>query len=136
MLFAFTFNAKSFATAFLVFFSFFPSRHFFWTDYQKLFTQLFIISYSLDTLKGFSIKIVPQVVICNACGAWHGLCTVTSFHSIQKSTRNSQKLGNRLVRSVSQWMLAEDSIVKTERNRVDKENVWRERKEKMIRLRS
>ena len=46
--------------------------------------------------------------------------TVTSIHSIQKSTRNSQKLGNKLFRPVSWWMPAEDSIVKTEKNGVDK----------------
>ena len=41
---AFAFNAKSFGIAFLVFF-FFPSRHFFQTDCQKLFRQRFMISY-------------------------------------------------------------------------------------------
>ena len=30
---------KSFGIAILVFFSFFPSRHFFWTDWQKLFSR-------------------------------------------------------------------------------------------------
>ena len=39
------FNAKSFAIAILVFFSFFPSRHFFWTDCQKLFSHCFNFSY-------------------------------------------------------------------------------------------
>ena len=34
---AFAFNAKSFAIAILVFFIFFPSRHFFWAECQKAF---------------------------------------------------------------------------------------------------
>ena len=106
------------------FFSFFPSRHFFWTDCQKHFSERFIIcdqdlTHSIDTLKLRSVRIFPEVVIRDPCDTWHGLCTVTSIHSIQKSTRNSQKLGNKLVRPVSQWM-TEDSTVKTERNRVDK----------------
>ena len=50
---AFAFNAKSFAIAILVcfcffvvvFFTFFPSRHFFWTGCQKLFSQRFYFSY-------------------------------------------------------------------------------------------
>ena len=41
--FAFAFNAKSFENAILVFFSFFPSRSVFWTDYQKFFNERFII---------------------------------------------------------------------------------------------
>ena len=93
------------------------------------------LTHSLDTLKSFSVKIVPEVVVRDACGTWHGLCTVTSIHSIRKNTRNSQKLGNKLVRSVCQWMLAEDSIVK-KRNELISKKVWRERKEKIIRLRS
>ena len=107
-------------------FFFFPSRHFFWMYCQKLFSQRFIISHqesvwprlthSLDTPKSLSVKIVLQVVVFrDACGTWHGLCTLTSIHSIQKSTRKSQKRGNKLVRPVNQWMLAEDSIVKTEK---------------------
>ena len=64
---------------------------------------------------------------------WHGLCTVTSIHSIQKSTRNSQKLGSKLVLPVSQWMLVEDSIFKTEIELISKK-VRRKRK-KMFRLR-
>ena len=107
-------------------FFFFPSRHFFWMYCQKLFSQRFIISHqesvwprlthSLDTPKSLSVKIVLQVVVFrDACGTWHGLCTLTSIHSIQKSTRKSQKRGNKLVRPVNQWMLAEDSIIKTEK---------------------
>ena len=45
-------------------------------------------------------KLFPQVIIRDACGTWHGSCTVTIVRSIQKSTRNSQKLGKKLVRSV------------------------------------
>ena len=94
------------------------------------------LTHSLDTLKSFSVKIVPEVVVRDACGTWHGLCTVTSIHSIRKNTRNSQKLGNKLVRSVCQWMLAEDSIVKKRKIELISKKVWRERKEKMFRLRS
>ena len=54
------------------------------------------LTYSLDTLKTLSIKSVPEVVIRGVCGTWHCLNMVTSIHSIQKSTRNSQKLGNKL----------------------------------------
>ena len=104
---AFAFNAKTFAIAILVLFFFhFSFSSLFWTDGQKLFSELFIISYqgnkwprsdsSLDTLKSLSVKIVDQVVIRDECGTWHSLCTVTSIHSIQKNTRNSQKLGNKL----------------------------------------
>ena len=117
------------------FFSFFPSHHFFWTDCQKLFSERFIIRYQqrsdqdqvwprsesfLWQSKNSSIRIISQVAIRDAYGTWHSLCTVTSIHSIQKCTRNSQKLGNKLVRPFSQCM-AEDSMVKTERNRVDKQ---------------
>ena len=95
------FNAKSFAIAILVFFSFFPSRHFFWTDCQKLFRVIVLIfvikktcdqdlAHSLDTTMHIFIKIVPEVVIHDACGTWHGLCTVTSIYNVQKSTRNCQ----------------------------------------------
>ena len=57
------------------------------------------LTHSLDTVKNISAKIVPQVVIPDACGTWHGSLTVTSMHSIQKSTRNSQKLENKLASS-------------------------------------
>ena len=40
LLFTFVFNAKSLAIGILVFFSFFPSRPFFWTDYQKIFSNV------------------------------------------------------------------------------------------------
>ena len=43
-----------------------------------------------------SVKIVPHIVIRNVCDTWYGLFTVTSIYNIQKSTRNSQKLGNKL----------------------------------------
>ena len=48
------------------------------------------------------MKIVLQVNIRYACGTWKGFCAVTSIHSIQESTRNSQKLGHKLVHSVSE----------------------------------
>ena len=97
------------------FFLFFPSRQFFWTDYQKLFSQRFIKSYqeSVRSTSGlipwthYSVKVVSQVVVYDACGTLHGLCTVTCFHSIQKSTTNSQKLGNKLS---SGWQKIQRSI--------------------------
>ena len=47
------------------------------------------LTHSIDTLKLRSVRIFPEVVIRDPCDTWHGLCTVTSIHSIQKSTRNS-----------------------------------------------
>ena len=58
------------------------------------------LTYSLDTPKNISVKCVLEVHIYDACGTWHGLCTVTNIHSIQKSIRNSQKLGKKLA---SRW---------------------------------
>ena len=43
------------------------------------------LTHSLDKLKNISVKNLPQVVIRDACGTWHGLCTVTSIHSMQKA---------------------------------------------------
>ena len=48
----------------------------FWTDSQKAVSKRFKISYqgrlrqrsSLDSPKNMSLKIVPQVVICDICG--------------------------------------------------------------------
>ena len=113
--------AFAIAIVILVFFFFsFPSRHFFWTDCQKLFSQCFKFNYkktcdqdlthSLDTLKYISVKIVMKGVIRNTCGTWYALCTVTSIYSIQRNTRNfqknrppGQKLGNKLY-----WQLVDD----------------------------
>ena len=104
---AFAFNAKSFAIAILAFFLLFPSCHFFWTDCQKPFSQRFIISYQesvwprsdsfLERTRKTSRKNCSSSFIYDACGTWHGLCTVNSIHSIQKSTKNSQKFENKLV---------------------------------------
>ena len=126
-------------------FSFSPSRHFFWTDCQNLFSQRFIISYQesvwprsdsfLGHTKKSLYKIVPQVVTHDACGTWHGLCTVTSIHSHQKSTRISQELGNNWNKLAS-WFMAEYSRVKPEKNRVDKLKSLKKQKRKMFRLRS
>ena len=84
LLIAFPYNAKSFAIAILVFlfFIFFPSRHFFWTDCQKLFSQRFIMSYQesvwprsesfLGHTKKSFYKSFPQVVIHDATRrVWH-----------------------------------------------------------------
>ena len=84
------------------------------------------LTHSLDTARNISVKNVPQVVIRDVCGTWYGLFTVSSFHSIQKSTRNSQKLGNTLAsRQV------DDSRFKVQ-NRVKKS----EEKEKMFKRRN
>ena len=83
------------------------------------------LTHSLDTLKSLSIKSVPQVVIRDAYGTWHWLNTVTSIHSIQKSTRNSQKLGNKLA--------SQPVDGKTEKS---SSKVKILKKEKMFRLRS
>ena len=69
----FEFNVKSFATAFLDYFflTFFPSRLFFWTDFQKISHKKAYdqdLTHSLDTLKSISVKTVPQVVIRDPCG--------------------------------------------------------------------
>ena len=37
------------------------------------------------------VKILPQVVIRDTCGIWHGLCTVTSIHSIQKKHKKQEE---------------------------------------------
>ena len=70
------------------------------------------------------MKIVPQVVIHNACGTWHGLWTVTSIHSIQKSTRISQELGNKLV---SGWQNIHGS--KLRKIKLISKKVWRKKRE-------
>ena len=86
------------------------------------------LTHSLDTPKIIFVKIVSQVVIRDACGTRHGLCTATIIHSIQKCARNSQKLGNML----ANWQMAADSRVKTKRNRVDKERL--KKKKKMFKI--
>ena len=115
------------------FFSFFPSCHFFWTDCWKLFSQYFKISYQgnvwprsgsfLGHIKKYFRKNCCQVAIRDSCGTWHGLCTVTSIHSIQKSTRNCQKIGNV------------DGSKQREIELINKK-VWRKRKEKMFKTRN
>ena len=77
---------KSFAIAILVFFVFFPSCHFFWTDCQKLLSQRFQISYqerlwprsghSLYILKKSFVKIgvhTKKIFRKNCCSwrVWH-----------------------------------------------------------------
>ena len=92
---------------FFFFFSFWTG---FWTDCLKLFSKHFMINYqkSLDTLKRLSLKRVPQVVIRHTCGTWHALYTVTSIHSIQNSTTNSQKLGNKLASGWQKFRVDEE----------------------------
>ena len=80
------------------------------------------LTYSLDTPKHIFVEVVLQVVVCDACGTWHGSYTVTSIHSIQKSTINCQnqplETRKQVIQIASSWM-AEDSRIKTERSRVD-----------------
>ena len=87
------------------------------------------LTHSLDTLKSFSVKSVPQVVIWDACDTWHALNTVTSIHSIQKSTRNSQKLGNNLASKTmldSGWQKIQES--KQKEIELISKIVWRKRR--------
>ena len=96
------------------------------------------LTHSLDTPKIISIKIVPEVVTRDACGTWHGLCTVTSIHSIQKSTRNNQKLGNKLAgrwqkiqgsnREKSSWYVKKSEEKEKRRcskKKIDCRSLWR-----------
>ena len=89
------------------------------------------LTHSLDTLKSLSINIVAQVVIRDACGTWHSLCTVTSIYGIQKSTRNRHKLGNKLV---SGWQKIQGS--KQREIELITKKFWRKRREKIFRSRS
>ena len=59
---------------------------------------------------------------------------ILPYLSCNKNTKNSQKLPNKLVRSVSQWILAEDSIVKTERNRVDMQASLKKKKKEDVQI--
>ena len=85
------------------------------------------LTHNLDKLKSLSVKIAAQVVIRDACGTWHSLCTVTS---IQKSTRNSQKLRDKLA---SGWQ----KIHRSKQREIEfiSTQVWKKRRE-MFRLRS
>ena len=94
---------KSFAIAILVFFVFFPSCHFFWTDCQKLLSQRFQISYKerLWPRSGHSLYILKKsfvkIVVRDACGTWHSFSMIIGTRSTQKSTRNNQKRGSKLI---------------------------------------
>ena len=104
--FAFAFNAKSFAIAILAFFYFFLLVTFSGRTAKSFLANVLTLlikkacdqdlNHSLDTSRNISRKIVPQIVIRNACGTWNMLLTVTSIHSIQKNLRNSQKIGKKL----------------------------------------
>ena len=65
---------------------------FYYQDINDFFSQLIIkkkcdqdLTYSRDTSKNISVKNFPQVVIRDACGTWHSLCTVSNIHSMQKT---------------------------------------------------
>ena len=61
------------------FFSFFPSRHFFWTDCRKLFSQCFIISYQESVLPRSDLFLGrTKISFCKNCSSscysrcvWH-----------------------------------------------------------------
>ena len=137
-IYALAYNALQLPFFFFFFFSFSTG---FWTDCLKLFSKRFMINYQgrvwprsdsfLGHTKKFFLKSVPEVVICDACGTWHGVNTVTSIHSIQKSTRNSKKLRNKLV---SGWQKIQGS--KQIEIELISKKVWRKRKGKIFRLRS
>ena len=90
----FAFNAKSFPIAILVFFLFFLLITFsgriaksFLANFLTLVVKKTgdqVLTHSWDIWKYISVKIVPEVVIPDACGIWKGLHTVTSIYSIQK----------------------------------------------------
>ena len=121
---AFAFNAKSFAIAILafLFFIFFLLITFSGRTAKTFFSQRFIINYQesvrprSDSLLGYTKRSFYQNCFLR-CYSWgtheqhdvtHGLCRVTSIHSIHV-----------LRKQVSDWM-GEYSRVKTEKNWVDK----------------
>ena len=89
------------------------------------------LTHSSDTPKNISLNIVPEVVLSDAFGTWHSLCTVTSIHSIQKTTRNSQKLWNKLT---SRWLKSQGS--KQRGIVLVRKKVWRKTKKKMFKIRN
>ena len=119
------FNTKSFAVTILVFFSFFFLVQFSaWTAKKFLSNVLRLVikescdldlAHSLDTPKKNSVRIVPEVVICNTCGTWHSLFIVASIHSTQKA--------QEIPKQVNHWLR-----VKTGRNRVDKSKSLKKKK--------
>ena len=90
----FAFNAKSFAIDILIFF---PSCNSFFRYQENVWSR----SYSfLGHTKTYLLKDCSLSCYLRACGTWHGLWTVTSIHSIQKTQETArtgrQKLGNKL----------------------------------------
>ena len=97
---AFAFYAKSFAIAILVFFSFFLS---FPVSFSGNILRLVIkeachqdLAHSVDTARNISVKFVLQVFLGDTCSTRHGVFKITTIHNIQESTRNTQKLENKL----------------------------------------
>ena len=90
--FAFAFNAKSFAIVILVFF-FFPPRHFFWTNYRKLFSQRFNFSYQENVWPRFNLFLGHTRTYfrknysssCYSRRVWH--MTVAYIHGYQHAWR-------------------------------------------------
>ena len=124
------------------FFFFSPSRQCFWTDCQKFFRGGFKTSYwesvwprsdlFLGHTKNISLNIFLKVCIREVCGTWHNLFTVTSIHSILKSTKNSQKLGNALWNKLaSRWQIIQRS--KQREIELISKKVWKKKKRKDVR---
>ena len=136
MVFAFACNAKSFTITRLVFLFFllvcFSGR--ITKSVLANILRLVIkkacgqdLTHSLNVPKNISEKIVPEVVICDTCCTWHGLCTVTQHPKKQKK---QPEIGNKLA---SRWQKIQRS--KQREIKVINKEVWRKRKEKMFKTR-
>ena len=94
---AFAYNARPFAIVIFFLFLFLIPSAVFGRTVKRFLTNLLRLvtleacdqdlTYSLDTSKNSPVKIVFEAIIGDASGTWHGLFTVTSIHSIQKSTK-------------------------------------------------
>ena len=92
----------------------------------------------MHTPKHILVKIVPGVVIRDACGTWHGLCTVTSIHSIQKAQETARTDGHKtrkqVIQTTSRWQKIQG--LKQREIELISKKVWRKRKEKLFRIRN
>ena len=127
---------KALQVLFYLFFSFYPSRSVLMTDCQNFFRRRFKISYQVgmwsrsglflgNTKKYFHKNCSSS---CYPWNMWH--TTATCIHSIQKSPRNNQKLGKKLV---SRWTMIQES----EQREIVliRKKVWIKRREKMFKRR-
>ena len=143
MLIAFAFNTKSLAIAILLFlfFIFFllvtfsgqTAKSFLVNVLSKVIKKACDqdLTHSWDTLKSLSIKVVSQVVIHGARGTWHGLYTVTSIHSIQKTTRIGQEVGDKLF---SGWQNIQGS--KQRKIELTSKKVWKQNKVENVQIKN